>query len=77
LMEHATVPRPVNVANEPPPSAAQEPRVPPSDPPPGLVTGALHGRASLSSASRPTWVAPVVVAVVALLAGVLLALLFI
>jgi serine/threonine-protein kinase len=77
LMEHATVPRPVHAAPEPPPRAAEQAAVVPSAPPPGISGGSARGRASLSGASRPTWIAPVVVAVVALLAGVVLALLFI
>jgi eukaryotic-like serine/threonine-protein kinase len=77
LMEHATVPRPVIAAGDPPPNAPEPARVVPSAPPPGVGAGPQHGRAPLPGASRPTWIAPVVVAVVALLTGVLLALLFI
>jgi serine/threonine-protein kinase len=78
LMEHATLPRPVDAGPEPPsPSPPREPPVVPSAPPPGIAHGAPLGRASLSGVSRPTWIAPVVVAVVALLAGVVLALVFI
>ena len=77
LMEHATVPRPVNAVHESAPSPPREAPQVPSAPPPGIAHSSGHGRASLSAASRPTWIAPVVVAVVALLAGVVLALLFI
>jgi len=77
LMEHATVPRPVNVVHGPPPTPTQEAPEVLSAPPPGSAGRTPRGHASLSGASRPTWIAPVVVAVVALLAGVVLALLFI
>lgn len=73
LMEHATVPRPVGVVHEPAPSSTEQA---PSAPPPGIAERVRRGHPP-SAASRPPWIAPVLVAVVALLAGVALALLFI
>jgi len=83
LMEHATLPRPSGVAPQRVPSEADQasevaPEPVASAPPSGVSARSLHaGAITRTGASRPVWLAPLLVAVVALLAGVVLTLLLI
>jgi eukaryotic-like serine/threonine-protein kinase len=83
LMEHATLPRLASVA---PPSSGGAPEPVLSAPPPARASvndghrqpvSGLPVASSASLLNRPTWLAPVLVAVAALVAGVVLTLLFI
>jgi serine/threonine protein kinase len=83
MMEHATLPRTKSVADaffgDGDGLGVSAPPVGPSAPPPRLASVQSESKAPLPgpTLNRPAWVAPVVVGAVALVAGVVLTLLFI
>jgi hypothetical protein len=82
LMEHVTVPRmlsvhPAALTSAPEPAASMPPVRAPAKDGPRQRTTLPAAAAWASILARPTWLAPVLVAVAALVAGVVLTLLFI